>query len=102
MFRLFVTDTVQPERMYWREIIPESNAVLKDFRIVGEQIVAEYEQDAISQAKVFALDGKLLTKSSFPLSAKSPDCRVRPGQRCLHRVSVLHGPANHFSLRDRQ
>ena len=33
MFRLFVTDTVHPERIYWREIIPESNAVLKDFRI---------------------------------------------------------------------
>ena len=70
MFRLFVTDAAQPERKNWREIIPESDAVLKDFRIVGGQIVAEYEQDAISHVKVFGLDGKLMDDIKLPTLGK--------------------------------
>jgi prolyl oligopeptidase len=70
MFRLFVTDAAQPERKNWREIIPESDSVLKDFRIVGGQIVAEYEQDAISHVKVFALDGKPIDEIKLPTLGK--------------------------------
>lgn len=70
MFHLFVTDAAQPERKKWREIIQESNAVLKDFRIVGGQIVAEYEQDAISHVKVFALDGKPIDEIKLPTLGK--------------------------------
>jgi prolyl oligopeptidase len=70
MFRLFVTEAAQPERKNWREIVPAGDAVLKDIRIVGGQIVAEYEQDAISHVKVFALDGKPLDQIKLPTLGK--------------------------------
>ncbi len=70
MFRLFVTDATQPDRKNWHEIISEGNAVLKDFHIIGGQIVAEYEQDAISHVRVFALDGKPLDDIKLPTLGK--------------------------------
>lgn len=70
MFRLFVVNSSQPERKNWREIIAESDAVFKDFRIVGGQIIAEYEQNAISHVKAFALDGNLLDEIKLPTLGK--------------------------------
>ena len=70
MFRLFVTDATQPDRKNWHEIISEGNAVLKDFHIIGGQIVAEYEQDAISHVRVFTLDGKPLDDIKLPTLGK--------------------------------
>ena len=70
MFRLFVTDAAQPDRKNWHEIISEGNAVLKDFHIIDGHIVAEYEQDAISHVRVFALDGKPVDEIKLPTLGK--------------------------------
>ncbi len=79
MFRLCVAAAEHPDRKNWREIIPETDAVLKEFRIVGGEIVAEYEQDATSHVKVFGLDGKLINEVKLPT---------------LGKVSGLQGEAN--------
>ena len=70
MFRLFVTSAATPERKNWHELIPESDAVLQDFHIIGGHIVAEYEKNAISQVKVFALDGKPADEIKLPTLGK--------------------------------
>jgi prolyl oligopeptidase len=65
-YRMFVTDAAHPERANWRELIPEGDGVLQDFRVVGGKLLAEYEKDASSRLKVYALDGKLEREIQLP------------------------------------
>jgi len=59
-FRLFVVDAANPGRANWKEIIPPADGILKGTGIVDGKILAQYEQNASSQLKLFDLDGKVL------------------------------------------
>ncbi len=65
-FRLFVVDCASPQREHWKELVPQTDAVLKDVEIIGGRIVAEYERNATSQVRVFALDGKESEEVKLP------------------------------------
>ena len=65
-YRLFVVDTRNPSRANWKEIIPQSDAVLQSVDIVGGKLLAEYQKNVISQLKLFDIDGKLLNEVPLP------------------------------------
>ena len=65
-YRLFIADAVRPQRENWKELIPESDAVLTDTRIYGGLIAAAYEKDAHSLLKVVSLGGSLMTEVPMP------------------------------------
>jgi prolyl oligopeptidase len=65
-YRVFVTDAGNFEREAWKEIIPQSDAVLQGAAVFGGKLFAQYEQNASSQLKIFDLDGKKLTDVSLP------------------------------------
>ncbi len=56
-FRVFVVDAAQPQREHWRELVPQSDAVLSEVNIFGGRIVAAYEKDAHSLLRVLPLSG---------------------------------------------
>ena len=56
-FRLYVVDAASPQREHWKELIPQSDAVLSDVEIYGGRLLAQYEKDAHSLLKLLALDG---------------------------------------------
>jgi prolyl oligopeptidase len=58
-FRLFEVDVAHPQRENWKEIIPQSDAVLKGAAVVGGKLLAQYEKNVSSHLKLFELDGKL-------------------------------------------
>ncbi len=64
-FHAFVVDAANPKRENWKEIIPETDAVLESGAILDGKISAQYEKNASSLLKLFALDGK--TVSDIPL-----------------------------------
>jgi prolyl oligopeptidase len=66
-YRLFVTDAGNFDREAWKEIIPQSDAVLQNVSVYGGKLFAQYEQNATSRLEVFSLDGKRL--SGIPLPA---------------------------------
>jgi prolyl oligopeptidase len=66
-YRVFVTDAGNYERENWKELIPQTDAVLQGASVWGGKIVAQYEQNATSQLKLFDLEGKKL--SDLPLPA---------------------------------
>jgi prolyl oligopeptidase len=66
-YRVFVTDAGNFDRDAWKEIIPQSDAVLQNVSVYGGKLFAQYEQNATSQLKLFDLDGK--TISDVPLPA---------------------------------
>ncbi|MBV8052268.1 MAG: hypothetical protein JOZ80_13835, partial [Acidobacteriaceae bacterium] len=65
-FHVFVVDAEHPQREYWREIIPETDAVLKGAAVFGGKLFAQYEKDASSQLRIFELDGRPVRQISLP------------------------------------
>src|SRR6201988_2814701 len=65
-YRVFVTDAGNFDRAAWKEIIPQTDAVLQGAAVFGGKLFAQYEQNASSQLKVFDLDGKKLNDLALP------------------------------------
>jgi len=65
-FRAFVAEAANPARENWKEIIPQSDAVLQNVSVLGGKLLALYEKNASSQMKMFDLDGKPLGDVALP------------------------------------
>jgi prolyl oligopeptidase len=65
-YRVFVTEAGKFEREAWKEIIPQSDAVLQGAAVFGGKLFAQYEQNASSQLTVFDLEGKKLNDLALP------------------------------------
>jgi prolyl oligopeptidase len=65
-YRAFVTDAGNFDREAWKEIIPQSDAVLLGASVYGGKLFAQYEQNATSQLKIFDLEGKKLSDLALP------------------------------------
>ena len=65
-FRAFTVDARNPRREEWKELIAESDAVLKGLNIFGGKLLAQYEKNASSQLKVFDLDGRGIAEIQLP------------------------------------
>ena len=65
-YRVFVADTTNPKRAHWKEIVPQSEAVLQNVDIFGGKLLARYEHNASSQLKLFDLEGKKLDDVALP------------------------------------
>ena len=59
-YRVLVTDAGDFEREDWKEIIPQSDAVLQGVAVYGGKLFAQYEQNAMSQLRLFDIEGKKL------------------------------------------
>jgi prolyl oligopeptidase len=65
-YRVFVTEAGNYDREAWKEIIPQTDAVLQGAAVFGSKLYAQYEQNASSQLKLFDLDGKKLADLALP------------------------------------
>jgi prolyl oligopeptidase len=65
-FRVMAVDAAGARRENWKEIVPQSDAVLKGVGVYGGRLFAQYEKNASSQLKLFALDGKPIGDISLP------------------------------------
>jgi prolyl oligopeptidase len=65
-YRVFVVDAGDFERDHWKELIPQSDAILQGVSVYSGKLFAQYEQNATSQLKVFDLDGKKLADVALP------------------------------------
>jgi prolyl oligopeptidase len=65
-YRVFTVDITHPMRDNWKEIIPESDAVLQGVSVLGGKLFAQYEKNATSRLKQFELDGKAIGDISLP------------------------------------
>jgi len=65
-YRVFVTDAGNFDRDAWKEIIPQSDAVLQSAVVFGGKLFTQYEQNASSQLKIFDLEGRKISDISLP------------------------------------
>ena len=66
MSRLVAFDVNQPDRDGWREVIPESEDVLRDVSLVGDRFVASYLHDAHSVVRVYDKEGAAVGEVDLP------------------------------------
>ncbi len=65
-YRVFVAEADNPRRDNWKEIIPQTDAVLQGVSVTGGRLLAQYEHNATSELKLFGLDGNKLADISLP------------------------------------
>ena len=65
-YRMFVTDAGNYDRSAWKEIIPQTDAVLQGAAVWGGKLFAQYELNATSQLKLFDLNGKKISDIALP------------------------------------
>ena len=65
-YRVFVADATNPQRENWKELIPQTEAVLQGVSVTGGKLLAQYEHNVTSELKLFGLDGKKLADIPLP------------------------------------
>jgi prolyl oligopeptidase len=65
-YRVFMAEAGNYERDDWKEIIPQTDAVLQGVEVCGGKLFAQYERNASSQLKVFDLAGGKLKEPPLP------------------------------------
>jgi len=64
--RIVAIDIRKPQREHWREIIPQAEQVLQSAQITGNVLVASYLKDAITQIRLYQLNGQHVRDVEFP------------------------------------
>ena len=66
-FRVFKADCAAPQRSNWKELIPESDAVIEGRAvIIGKKLFVHSIRNASSQLSLFDLDGKPVAEVAMP------------------------------------
>ncbi len=65
-YRAFIADATSPARSNWKEIIPQSDAVLQGVGVVNWLLLAQYEKNASSQLKLYDTGGRDLGNIQLP------------------------------------
>jgi prolyl oligopeptidase len=65
-YRVFAAEAGNYERDDWKEIIPQTDAVLQGASAWGGKLFAQYEQNASSQLKIFDVNGDHLSDLMLP------------------------------------
>jgi prolyl oligopeptidase len=65
-YRLFVTEAGDYERDNWKEIIPQTDAILQGAAVWGGKIFTQYEKDASSHLRLFDTSGTHLSDIHLP------------------------------------
>ncbi|HYX52129.1 MAG TPA: prolyl oligopeptidase family serine peptidase [Candidatus Limnocylindrales bacterium] len=66
-FRVMKADCAHPQRENWREIVPQSEAVLEEAPVTGGRLFLRYTHNAASELKIADLDGKHLADVRMPM-----------------------------------
>jgi prolyl oligopeptidase len=65
-YRVFVAEAASAKRENWKELIPQTDAVLQNVSVVGGELYAQYEHNATSQLSLYSLQGKKIADIALP------------------------------------
>jgi prolyl oligopeptidase len=65
-FRMFAVPADRPTRQLWKEIIPQTDAVMQSAEVIGGRLVVAYERNAVHELKVCSLDGRQVINVVMP------------------------------------
>lgn len=65
-YKIMEAELSAPTLENWKDLIPESEAVLASAEVIGGKLVVTYDKDASNHAYVYELDGKQLHEVKLP------------------------------------
>ena len=65
-YRVFVASVSNPKHENWKELIPETDAVLQNASVTGGRLFVQYEHNVASELKVFSLEGRKIADIPQP------------------------------------
>jgi len=65
-YRVLKSSCSDPDRSNWKEIIPQSDSVIEETQIIGRRMFVRYTRNAVSELRIFSLNGSLITNVSLP------------------------------------
>jgi prolyl oligopeptidase len=65
--RVFIAEAGNPKRENWKQLIPESEAVLQSASVAGGKLLLQYEHNVMSELKIFSLEGNKLAEIPMPV-----------------------------------
>ena len=99
-YRVFKTPVSRLRMRHWREIIPQSDAVLASLHIIGGQIFAHYRANAHSLLSRFSPDGMPLGEVEMPtLGTISSIGGEYDSTSAFYLFSLFHRSNHDLSLR---
>ncbi len=91
--RVIEVDLKNPAREHWRELIPESEAILDGFSLVGGKIAVHLTQNVVPHVKLFDLNGRMIREVTPPaLGTMSGMFGPQHGHEAFYTVSSFHLP----------
>jgi len=92
--RILRVDLDNPAREHWREVIPESDAVIEGVSLVGGKLFVNYLRNVSSRVKMFQPDGKHVRDIPFPAMGSVSDIVGRwKGNEAFFSFSSFHIPS---------
>lgn len=64
--RIFAVDATNPVRSAWREVVAESDGVIRGVSLVGGRLFVRYLESVVSRVRVFETDGTYIRDIAFP------------------------------------
>ncbi len=65
-YRLVTATADKPQREYWKDLIPQQDAVLVNVSMAGDNMIVTYDRDAANHAYLYRRDGSLIHEIQFP------------------------------------
>lgn len=93
-WRILEVDLKNPAREKWREVVPESDAVLEGFSLVGGKLAVTLEQNVVTRLKLFDTSGKLVREIAPPTLGSLSGLTGRwDSQEAYYSFNSLHIPS---------
>jgi len=64
--RILDIDLKNPAQSGWREVVPQSNAVISGMNVAGKKVFVNYLENVNSRVKIFEPSGKYVREIAFP------------------------------------
>lgn len=95
-YRLMSAPVNDPRPENWRELIAESDAVLAEAQLAGDNIIVNYQKDASSHPALYDLNGKYIRDIELPGIASASFSSSPRHNEVFYNVSNYRQPWAHY------
>lgn len=100
--RIMVADIHKPGYQDWQEVVPEGDAVLDEVTFIdGDKMVLAYTKDNISEAYLYDIDGKRLSKIELPGVGSVSFSGKRERTECFYSYASYTVPTTIYQYDDK-
>ena len=90
--RIMIADINRPHQQEWKELVPESEAVLSDVNIIDGKLFLTYNKDASTYAYVYDLNGKQLQEIKLPTLGSATFRGSKDDKECFFTFTSFTNP----------